>query len=229
MQDDLSSLLSKELIAWLTKRGDLKIFARGERLITEGELSDSLYILVSGQLKVFTSDDKGRELIYNILQPGEFFGEMFLDGGQRSASVKAMVESKCVVLGHAKIRTFMKTYPEFAECVALKLIERLRLATLQIKSLVLSSVYERTVKLLDKVALQEGDVRVVPRSLTQQEIADRVGATREMINHILRNLTREGFLTKGKERRMVISRELPKQWGSDRDTVSASGSSLVAG
>lgn len=212
MKDDFSSLLSRELLARLTARGNLKSFARGARVITEGEVSDVLYILVAGELKVFTSDDSGRELIYNILRPGEFFGEMFLDGGPRSASVKAMADSQCVVVGHAELRKFMKAYPEFAECLALKLIERLRHATQQIKGLALDGVYERTVVLLNRVAVQEDGVRIIPPSLTQQEIADRVGATREMINHILRDLTRGGFLSKGKQRRMVIAKELPKHW-----------------
>jgi len=212
MQDDISSLLSRELLARLMTRGDLRSFARGERLITEGEVSDSLYILVVGQLKVYTRDDKGRELIYNILQPGEFLGEMFLDGGARSASVKAVVDSQCVVVDHTAIRSFMKAYPEFAECLALKLIARLRHATEQIKGLALNGVYERTVMLLNSVAVSEGNARVIPPALTQQEIADRVGATREMINHVLRDLIRGGFLAKGEERRLVITKELPKHW-----------------
>lgn len=212
MQDENSGLLSNELLASLMAHGDLRNFARGERLITEGEVSDTLYILVVGRLKVFTQDEKGRELIYNILQPGEFFGEMLLDGGPRSASVKAMVDSQCVVVDHAKIRAFMRAYPGFAECLALKLIERLRHATAQIKGLALNGVYERTVVLLNEVAVQDGDDRIIPALLTQQEIADRVGATREMINHVLRELMRGGFLAKGEERRMVITKDLPKHW-----------------
>ncbi len=212
MTQEHSSQLSEELLSQLIARGDLRSFARGERLITEGAVSDSLYILVTGELKVFTGDAKGRELIYNFLAPGEFFGEMLLDGGPRSASVKAVVASQCVVVDHAEIRSFMKAYPEFAECLALKLIERLRHATQQLKALALDGVYERTVVLLNEVAVHEGDIRVIPPTLTQQEIADRVGATREMINHVLRELTRGGFLAKGEERRMVITKELPKHW-----------------
>ena len=212
MQNEHPGLLSGELLAKLMERGDIRGFARGDRLITEGEASNSLFILVVGQLKVFTQDDNGRELIYNILHPGEFFGEMFLDGGPRSASVKAVVDSRCVIVDHADFRTFMKAYPEFAECLALKLIKRLRHATQQIKGLALNGVYERTVVLLNEVAMREGGVRIIPPTLTQQEMADRVGATREMINHIFRDLIRGGFLAKGEERRMVIAKELPKHW-----------------
>jgi CRP/FNR family cyclic AMP-dependent transcriptional regulator len=77
----------------------------------------------------------------------------------------------------------------------------------------LHDVYERTVDLLNQVALNEpGDIRVVPSSMTQQEIADRVGATREMINHILRDLTRGGFLARDEKKRLVFTKMLPKRW-----------------
>jgi CRP/FNR family transcriptional regulator, cyclic AMP receptor protein len=204
--------LSAELLSQLAQCGDAKWFARNQTLIVEGEVSDSLFVLVSGQLKVFTQDNKGRELVYNILQPGEFFGELFLDGGPRSASVKAVVDSQCVVIDEAAIRIFMQTYPEFAECLVYKLIARVRHATELSKSLALHDVYERTVDLLNKIALTEQDLRVVPVSMTQQEIADRVGATREMINHILRDLTRGGFLSRDENKRLVFKKMLPKRW-----------------
>ncbi len=204
--------LSAELLSQLAQCGDAKWFARNQTLIVEGEVSDSLFVLVSGQLKVFTQDNKGRELVYNILQPGEFFGELFLDGGPRSASVKAVVDSQCVVIDEAAIRIFMQTYPEFAECLVYKLIARVRHATELSKSLALHDVYERTVDLLNKIALTEQDLRVVPVSMTQQEIADRVGATREMINHILRDLTRGGVLSRDENKRLVFKKMLPKRW-----------------
>lgn len=212
MPNETPVQLSGAMLSDLAQRGDLRSFSRREQVIAEGDPSDLLYILVTGQLKVFTRDEKGRELVYNILQPGEFFGEMFLDGGPRSASVTALVDSQCIAVDHAEIRCFMKAYPEFAECLALKLIERLRHATQQTKGLALSGVYERTALLLNEVALDEGGELVISATLTQQEIADRVGATREMINHILRDLIRGGFLFKREDRRMVIAKSLPKHW-----------------
>jgi CRP/FNR family cyclic AMP-dependent transcriptional regulator len=212
MPGESANTLSPELLAQLAQCGDAKWYGRNEMLIVEGAVSDALYILIAGQLKVFTQDSKGRELVYNILQPGEFFGELFLDGGLRSASVKAVVDSQCIVIDHLAIRGFMKTYPEFAECLVYKLIARLRHATQLSKSLALHDVYERTVDLLNKVASTEGDLRVVPSTMTQQEIADRVGATREMINHILRDLMRGGRLHRDEEKRLVFTKMLPKRW-----------------
>jgi CRP/FNR family cyclic AMP-dependent transcriptional regulator len=118
--------LSPQMITLLGTRGDVRSFVRGALLIEEGDASDALYILVKGQLKVFTRDDKGRELVYNMLEPGEFFGELLRDGGVRSASVKAMVESQCIVVHENDIWQVLCDYPEFAESLILKLIARVR-------------------------------------------------------------------------------------------------------
>ena len=212
MQAVNADSLSTELLSQLALCGEARCYRRNELLIVEGEVSDGLYLLLVGQLKVYTRDSRGRELVYNILHPGEFFGELFLDGGRRSASVKAVVDSQCVVVGHDAIRGFMQAYPEFAQCLVHKLIERLRHATQLNKSLGLHGVYERTVDLLNQVAFLDEEVRVVPPSITQQEIADRVGATREMINHVLRDLIRGGFLARDDRRRLVFAKVLPRRW-----------------
>ncbi len=210
MEATTSSLLSQSLLHSLAARGDLITYPRGGLIIQEGELSDALYILVSGRVKVYTRDERGRELIYNTLQPGEFFGEMFLDGGLRSASAKAMDDVQCAVIGPAQFRDFMKAYPEFAECLVLKLIARLRHATEQTRSLAFSDVHNRTIDLLNRLAVEEGSVRVVQATMTQQEIADRVGATREMVNQVLRELVRGGFVDRDDQRRIVLIKEPPK-------------------
>jgi len=210
MSTPLAGTLSEGLLADLAGHGSVRRFARGDVLITEGDVSDALYILVSGQLKVFTSDEKGRELSYNLLEPGEFFGEMFLDGRPRSASVKAIVDAQCVVIDQAKFRGFMATYPEFAEQLVKTLIGRLRHATLQVRGLALDGVYERMAVLLNNVPRDVRGERCLPKELTQQEIADRVGATREMINHLFRDLVREGFLLKDEQKRTLVLKELPK-------------------
>lgn len=212
MDSETPALLSESLVRSLAEQGDLRSFSRGEVLIQEGEVSDALYILVSGEVKVYTRDERGRELVYNMMQPGEFFGELFLDGGPRSASAKAVDAVECVVVGPAEFRGFMRAYPEFAECLVLKLIARLRHATGQTRSLAFSGVYERTVDALNRLSVEEAGVRIIPSGVTQQEIADRVGATREMVNHILRDLARGGFLDRDDQRRMQLIKELPKHW-----------------
>jgi CRP/FNR family cyclic AMP-dependent transcriptional regulator len=212
MNDGTESLLSQQLVASLSTRGDVQTYPRGALLIQEGDVSNAMYILLAGELKVFTRDRRGRELVYNVLRPGEFFGEMFLDGGPRSASVKAVSTSLCAVIGPEELRAFMKEYPEFAESLVLKLISRVRRATEQTRSLALHGVQERVISLLNELAEDDGDSRVIVQALTQQELADRIGATREMVNQVLRGLLRDGYLVKEDGRRLRIAKALPGEW-----------------
>jgi CRP/FNR family cyclic AMP-dependent transcriptional regulator len=204
--------LPSQLLARLAAQGNPRAFERGEVVFEEGEKSDYFYILLSGELKVFARGDRGRELVYNLIRPGDFFGELFLDGGPRSASVKATCASQCILVGPAEFRDFLRDYPEFAELLMLKLIARVRHATGQLRNLALKDVYQRVVALLNDLAVEEDGVRALDKGVTQQEIAGRIGASREMVNHIFRELTRGGFLVRDECRRMVVAKELPKQW-----------------
>jgi CRP/FNR family cyclic AMP-dependent transcriptional regulator len=204
--------LSEELLAQLSLRGEVRTYQRGELVFEEGERTDSLYILVAGELKVFTRGDNDRELVYNVLRPGELFGELTLDGGPRSASVKAVCTSMCVVVGSDAFRGFLRNYPDFAEFLVQKLIARVRHATGQLRSLAMKDVYQRATGLLNDLAVDCGDVRAIDKAITQQEIANRIGATREMVNHIIRDLIRGGFLVRDGERGMILVKELPKNW-----------------
>jgi len=125
--------ISPELLARLSDRGGQRTFARGELLIREGEASTDVYILLAGELKAFTTDAGGREIVFNVMTPGEFFGELSLDGGLRSASVKASSGAICVVVAQVEVQAFLGEYPEFALALVMKLIARVRKATLQVK------------------------------------------------------------------------------------------------
>lgn len=204
--------LISDLLRLLAERGDVRHLARGEVLFHEGDASKSMFILLTGKLKVYSRDERGREVTYNQLGPGEFLGEMLLDGGPRSASVKAMTAADCLEVPARKIRTFLRTYPEFSEVLVVKLIERLRHATTQVRSLALEGVYVRTVSLLRELAVSEDKIRYVPANVTQGEIASRIGATREMVNHVMRDLARGGFMVKDEQQRLLIKKALPRHW-----------------
>ena len=209
---DNSHRLPPELIRLLAQQSGVRRFGPDERIIEEGEFSDTLYILISGQLKVFTHGPKDRELVYNVLEPGEIFGEMFLDGEPRSASVKATIDSECLIIAGNRIRELMRAHPDFAEYLMMKLISRVRQATKTIRSLAMDGVYVRTVAFLDEMAITEDGSRRIPASVTQAEIAGRIGATREMVNHVIRDLTRGGFISREGRRQMVILKKLPSRW-----------------
>ena len=204
--------LSANLLRDLAASMPVQRFPAGTTLLTEGDSADFLYVLTEGQLKVYACNSKGREVVYNILGPGEFFGEMMLDGEPRSASVKAVVDAECVLVPGSELSGLLLAHPEFAECLVLTLISRLRNATSKIRGLALDGVYERVAALLADAAVMDGDVLRVPRSFTQLEIAKRVGASREMVYHVLRDLVRGGFILKDERHRMTIVKKLPKHW-----------------
>lgn len=203
--------LSGDLIRLLGERGDVRRLSPGEMVIKEGDASSSLFILLAGELKVFSQDDRGREVIYNTLSEGEVFGEMVLDGGLRSASVVALTAAICIEMRESEIRGFMQSYPEFFEVLLVKLIERLRHTTIKIRSLALDSVFVRTVSVVNELAVSQNGRCFLPKTITQQQIASRVGATREMVNHVFRDLVRGGYLVREDHVGLVIVKPLPSR------------------
>lgn len=207
----LTQLLPPDVILQLKDRGGVRRFLKGSTLITEGAVSSSLFILLSGQLKVFSKDDRGREVTYNSVMPGEVFGEMILDGGARSASVSAMTDVECLEIRADEIRELIRQCPEFAESIIVKLVERLRNSTALARSLALESVFARTVASINRLAVSDCERRYLPANVTQQQVANRIGATREMVNHVFRKLIIGGFLVRDAQVGLVIAKELPSQ------------------
>lgn len=209
---DTDCVLPSSLRDALSREGRVRHLAAGEVLFHEGDSSDAMYLLLSGRLKVYARNDSGREVVYNEIGAGQLLGEMLLDGGQRSASVQALEASDCLMVDSNDVLDLLRAHPEFAEVLVLGLIARLRHATRTIRGMALEGVYERVVGLLDAVAVGEEGQRVVPRPLTQIEIARRVGASREMVNVVLRDLIRGGFIHKDRAHRMTLLKPLPDRW-----------------
>lgn len=206
---DPDTRIPQKLLEQLLAAGDSRRYAVGEILFHQGDASDALYVLLSGRLRVYSGNANGREVVYNVLEPGDTLGELLLDGGTRSASVQAVTESECLLIKGDTLRTLIRTYPEFAERLMLRLIARLRHATRTIHSLALEGVFERVAALLEESAGEHDGARRVPAQLTQQEIANRIGATREMVNHVMQRLRREGYIQRDPQRRTVILKPLP--------------------
>jgi CRP/FNR family cyclic AMP-dependent transcriptional regulator len=206
------NVVPSEMLVRLSEAGELRTYAAKELIVNEGDVSDALFILVAGQLKVFSRDIDNRQVVHNVLHAGEIFGEMFLDGGVRSASVKAIMPSQCIQIDDCAIHSLIRDVPEFADYLIRILIARLRHATDMIKGFAFNDVYERTSKLLNQLAETNGVVRFVSAQITQQEIADRVGATREMVNHVLKALLKGGFVEKDESRRLILVKKLPPRW-----------------
>ena len=187
-------------------------YPRNAVVINEGDHSDSLYIIRSGSVKVFLGNDEGKEVILNVQRAGEYFGELALiDSGPRSASVITQEKTVLSLISKADFDEFLRQHPAATVKIIRVLVKRLRALTDSVRSLALMDVYGRVARLLLKLSQPEGDVRVIRDALTQQDIADRVGASREMVSRILKDL-REGGYIEIHDRHITLRERLPHGW-----------------
>lgn len=186
-------------------------FPKNAVIVTEGDENDRLFVLLSGCAKVYISDENGREIELNRLGPGEYFGEVALDGGPRSASVMALEDCRCAVIRHADLTTVFAAQPEFARHMIGKLAHRVRALTDNVRSLAWIDVYGRVARLLLELADEKDGRLSIESCPTQKDIAQRIGASREMVNRILADLADGGYIRKDRSR-IVITRRLPAHW-----------------
>ena len=185
-------------------------YPKGAIVITEGDPSDSLYVVVSGRVKVYLSDEGGHEVVVAVYGPGDHVGEFALDRGVRSASVVTLEPSVLSCVTHASFKAFLADHPQAAYELVLGLIARARSTTEGIRSLALMDVYGRVARLLLDLAAEEDGRLVVREAMTQQQIAERVGCSREMVSRIFTDLQKGGYI-RIVDRRICIERRLPKR------------------
>ena len=204
-------LLDDHLLRAIANRGGVRNYAANAVLVTEDARSDTLVVILSGRVKAYGSAEDGREVVYSTQAVGEYFGELTLDGGPRSASVMTLEPTTCAVVPGADVRQFLAENPDFALHLIKKLIRLARSSTEHVKSLALDDVYGRVTKLLRTLAQDENGVLTVPDKLTQQDIAERVGSSREMVSRVFKPLTEGGYVaTSGG--RIVLLKKLPARF-----------------
>lgn len=207
---DLLTALSPTLRA-LATRGVPRNYRKGTLIIEEGSHGDTLYLVLTGRVRAFSSDARGREIVYGVYGAGDYFGEMSLDGGPRSASVIAETACSCAVLTRQTLREHVKAVPEFAFELLERVIRRARLATQSARSMALLDVYGRLVQLLEGLATTEPDgTRVVRERLTHSEMAARVGCSREMVSRLMKDLEGGGYVHRAAG--TITLRSLPQRW-----------------
>jgi CRP/FNR family transcriptional regulator, cyclic AMP receptor protein len=211
VKDRTVELLPKPLLDKIAAVATVRAFPKRAIIVTEGDDSDSLYVMVSGKARVFVADDKGREVQLNQLGVGEYFGEVTLDGGPRSASVMAVEDCRCAVVKRAELTPLIEKNPELAIHIVRKLARRVRDLTENVRSLALMDVYGRVARLLLELAEDKDGRLVVTESLTHKDIASRVGASREMISRIFSDLSDGGYIRK-EDGLLVIARKPPPRW-----------------
>ena len=206
-----SFTLSEADLMAMGSYGIARSYPRNTIIVTEGDTTDSLYIILEGRVKAFVSDGEGHDMVLSTQGPGEYFGEMALDEGPRSASIMTLEPSRFLVVQKNDLRDFVMKNPAFALSLIEKLIHRARSLTANVKSLALMDVYGRVARLLLELAEEAGDELTISQRLTQQEIASRIGASREMVSRILKDLSSGGYLTQSRTG-IVLHRKPPAHW-----------------
>lgn len=196
----------------LAALGTQRRYRKNTVLIEEGDSGDSIYIVLSGRLRAYVSDSRGREVTLGLHGPGEYVGEMSLDGGARSASVQAVETTMCSVVTRETVMRHIADDPDFAFALIQRLIRRARLATESARSIALLDVYSRLRAMLERRAAASADgIRVIAERLTHQAIASEIGCSREMVSRLLKDLEEGGYLAVV-ERQLVLMRDLPARW-----------------
>ncbi len=187
-----------------------KSYPKNAVVLTEGEMGDSLYMIESGKVKVFIGDEDGREITLKMLGPGAFFGELsMIDKQARSASVTTTEASTFLVLSHAAFERVIERAPTIANMVMQMLAQRVREADRKIGTLALMDVYGRVASTLLELAVYNNGKLMVSEKLSQQDLANMVGASREMVNRILKDLSERGFISIESKSITIINREFP--------------------
>jgi CRP/FNR family cyclic AMP-dependent transcriptional regulator len=168
---------------------------RNEQVVRAGEDAESLIVLLTGRAKVTNFDEEGREIILAWLGPGEFFGEMgLIDGSPRSASVVAVEPCELLTIGKTEFQRCMQNNFQVAQKLMQILVRRLREADRNIESLALLDVYGRVARLLLDLSEEEGGKRLVRQKISKQDMARMIGASREMVSKVMRDLEVGGYI-----------------------------------
>lgn len=191
--------LTKQELLKIEKIIDQATYQKKEFIFLEEEVGDAFYIILSGLVKVFKTDSNGRERTLSLLDNKDFFGEMaLLDDNLRSASVKAIKESKVLVIEKSKFRRLVADYPDISLKIIAILSQRLRKANNQIKDLTFKDVRQRLRAKLQELACNHGVTReegtLITEKITHQELADLVGTTRATVTKILNEMVAEDKL-----------------------------------
>src|SRR6188472_2164349 len=151
------SAIPDGFVKQLASLGRVRSYPKNTVFLTEGDSSDSVFVILGGRVKVFLSDSEGHEMILDTQGPGEYVGEMALDGKPRSASVMTLEPSSFSVVGREPVREHIRQNPDFALDMLSKIIDRARIATSSVKDLALLDVYGRVARLLLNMAVETGN------------------------------------------------------------------------
>lgn len=203
--------LSKEELGEIESHGSVKSYRKNAIVINQDDETYSLYVILSGSVKVFISSEDGREAVLNYQGAGDYFGDLALiDKQPRVASVITTEPSTFMIISREDFMACLSRRPEIAINLIKPMTERMRMLARNVSSLALLDVYGRVARtLLDQASEHDGELAT--ERLTQQEIADMVGASRAMVSRILKDLRAGGYISVDRKR-ITIHQKLPSRW-----------------
>ena len=205
----LFSRLDDKALGDLEKAAIKRAYSKNTILISKGDKSDQLFVVLKGKLKVAITDASGKEIIMSFLGAGDYFGEMaMIDGESRSATIMTTQASEVLTISRDDFHRTLLSSPDLMFELLKVLARKVRIATDKLESLAFEDVYGRLVKLLIQLARPHDGVWIVEESLTHQEIANMIGSSREMVTRILKALTSGSYISVDRKR-ITIRRKLP--------------------
>jgi CRP/FNR family transcriptional regulator, cyclic AMP receptor protein len=185
-------------------------FKRGEAIVEQGKKSNALSIILTGRARVVTTDARGREVILATMHPGDYFGEMSLiDDEPHSATVSAEIQTDILVLGRQQFASCLPENSSMTYAVLKGLVQRLRQADRKIESLALMDVYGRVARaLLESAAEDSAGNTVIRDKVSRQDLAKMVGASREMVSRVMKDLEERGFIETRDDGSLLVKERL---------------------
>ncbi len=202
---------SADILSELARLGETRTWESGATVVTEGEVADSLYIVHAGELRATVAGEGGRTVELNTLGAGEVFGELMLSGQLRAATVQVTVRARLTRVTRAEVERALAERPELALQLIQRLVQRVRTLTQTVSRLASVDVYGRLVGLFDTLAVHDGGRRLVPGPLSQSRIAERLGASKAMVNRLMQDLASGGYIAVSRDG-IELLKKLPPRW-----------------
>ena len=208
----LFSLLTNEQAQAIADGVVKRRFRRGELVVEQGRKSNALFILLNGRARVLTADQRGREVILAVLEAGDYVGEMSLiDNEPHSATVRAEVQTDMLILGRTEFARCLPENSSLSYAIMRGLVRRLRSADRQIESLALLDVYGRVARTLLEMAEEVDGVKLIRNKVSRQDMAKVVGASREMVSRVMKDLEERGAIETQETGSVIIKEHIQAQ------------------
>lgn len=209
----LFSGLDAEALGEVEQLAKKQSFPKNTTIISQGDDSDSMYVIAHGRCRVIMSDDEGKEVVLDTIGDGDYFGDMaLLDKPPRVASVVTVEASEVLVITQPDFSALMEARPKIMRNMLATLIQRQRGMVESVSNLALLDVYGRVARLLLSNAEETSEGEHQTERLTHQEIASMVGSSREMVSRILKDLRLGGYIDVRDKHIVLLRQKLPKRW-----------------